>query len=971
MAWGATITVGEGGTYPATDAGLNQAIAAASAGDVIELTSDIAYATNGTGLIDITKSITLDGQGHTIWGYGVAQTHVSGSGQNHKAVIAVNANVFDAVTAPTLDVTFKNLTLGNFIDEYTEAGEQKAAVNARFYGIISYDGVQKLTIDNITIKTGVIYDDKNKKWVGPGNQQPLCFNGINTTPLQLTVKDSYIGAGNGAYPVYVLKPITANLTNVTTEGWCALYFKYRYQPCGAWTAYGAVAGTRGSVVTANNCAFNAPNIHEGQTNGFAVFPLEDDGITLNLNNCSMNAERFTAQAQMVFSLQYGSRPVDDENLAPVVVNISGDNTHLYNVELGRFALSGWNTNDDDYSTTYTPKYKNAPLHINITGGTFTVDPSQIKFRNYNNTGDAVEWEYAYIDPAIYEVNQVSQGSTPVWRVVKIAKEKTPGVKYDLNDLVTGEGVAEGNNPVSSFDLSTGSQMTLNQETTTAGYVEVKDNGSNGTTVTVGKDSGTDKDQKLIINNGLDVQGNSKVEVKVGSTLEIGEGGIVTEKPENIVIGADENGAASLIMDPTITVNQTPNLTVKMKAKQIGADTYGKYHWHRFAMPVAAGITSWQKEGTSALTNTYPTYLYGWDYVNNQWLKLTKGVKGMVPLMGYTLTLASDEIKGWTGALEDVTYIFKGNLVGNTNQALNFQAEGFNFFGNSYTGYMDVLTLIQGLESNNVEGTVYMWCNDPDNQEGYYQSYVGVSLYRLQNLPFTLASWQKEVAPMQTFILRLRGADSANEEVDYASAIWGNPRYGHPTPTSAPRRMAAALNDNTYMEIVVKGANGKGDCIDFAEDANHTDSFESGYDVVKYMNENRINLYTTLANENFSSVVTDNVLGKTINIQTTSDINYTMTFKNLFGNEYAIRDNATGKVINMEEGASYEFSAQPNSTVEGRFEIVNVNKAPTAIENTEVKANVKGIYTLMGQYVGEDFNTLPAGVYVVDGVKIVK
>jgi len=113
------------------------------------------------------------------------------------------------------------------------------------------------------------------------------------------------------------------------------------------------------------------------------------------------------------------------------------------------------------------------------------------------------------------------------------------------------------------------------------------------------------------------------------------------------------------------------------------------------------------------------------------------------------------------------------------------------------------------------------------------------------------------------------------------------------------------------------------------------------------------------------------LGKTINIQTTSDINYTMTFKNLSGNEYAIRDNATGKVINMEEGASYEFSAQPNSTVEGRFEIVNVNKAPTAIENTEVKANVKGIYTLMGQYVGEDFNTLPAGVYVVDGVKIVK
>ena len=57
MAWSATFTVGEGGTYPATDAGLNSAIAAASAGDVIQLTSDIAYTTNGTGLINITKSI--------------------------------------------------------------------------------------------------------------------------------------------------------------------------------------------------------------------------------------------------------------------------------------------------------------------------------------------------------------------------------------------------------------------------------------------------------------------------------------------------------------------------------------------------------------------------------------------------------------------------------------------------------------------------------------------------------------------------------------------------------------------------------------------------------------------------------------------------------------------------------------------------------------------------------------------------
>jgi hypothetical protein len=194
--------------------------------------------------------------------------------------------------------------------------------------------------------------------------------------------------------------------------------------------------------------------------------------------------------------------------------------------------------------------------------------------------------------------------------VKKAEEKEPGVMYDLNDLVAGEGVDEGNNPVSSFDLSTGSEMELNQETTTAGYVQVKDNKDtdDATIIKVGKvenagtPSETKVDQTLVINNGLDVQGESQVIVQAGSTVQIGEGGINTEKPENIVIEADEKGAASLIMDPAITVNQTPNLTVRMTAKQIGRDDKGDFYWHRFALPVAADFTSWEKEGNLVAAN---------------------------------------------------------------------------------------------------------------------------------------------------------------------------------------------------------------------------------------------------------------------------------------------------------------------------------------------------------------------------------
>jgi hypothetical protein len=138
-----------------------------------------------------------------------------------------------------------------------------------------------------------------------------------------------------------------------------------------------------------------------------------------------------------------------------------------------------------------------------------------------------------------------------------------------------------------------------------------------------------------------------------------------------------------------------------------------------------------------------------------------------------------------------------------------------------------------------------------------------------------------------------------------------------------------------------------------------------------MNERYINLYATVSGEDYTSVATDNIEGKTISLQTKNDLTYTISFENVETEGYALLDKLTNNIVVIAEGNTYEFAAQPNSTVEGRFEIVSRAQMPTAIENTEVNANVKGIYTITGQYLGENFDILPAGVYVVNGVKIVK
>lgn len=485
-------------------------------------------------------------------------------------------------------------------------------------------------------------------------------------------------------------------------------------------------------------------------------------------------------------------------------------------------------------------------------------------------------------------------------------------------------------------------------------------------LTINSGSGTAQGerQKLTIKDGAVLQvknlimnSYAQIIVEAGGKLIVeGKQGINAPSVDNIILESSEAKQATFLFNPEVSSNKYPKATVDMTVAK-GVDEDGDV-WTRFAIPVRhMPTTGWIKK------NNATTWLYGWDYEANEgkgaWATVTNGSltgsKAMKPWTGYTLSnnLQSAEV-----------YTFKDSLVGNVNAELKFVHEGYNYFGNSYSSYIDAKTLLQGLTDSHVDGAVYMW-------SVANQAYTSTSLYAL-NKP-DIDDWQKDVAPMQTFILKLRGADKATQSVNYDAAVWSNPRYGHSvvSANNAPRRQMAESNDDAYINMVVTAANGKSDRILFFENAANSDAYENGYDASKYMNENTINFYATVNGENLSNVVTDNLEGKLVTLQTNEDVTYTISFKTVEGNEYVLRDNVTGAEVAIFAGNTYEFAAQPNSVIEGRFEIIKAAKMPTAIENTEVKANVKGIYTLTGQYLGEDFSVLPAGVYVVNGVKIVK
>ena len=467
--------------------------------------------------------------------------------------------------------------------------------------------------------------------------------------------------------------------------------------------------------------------------------------------------------------------------------------------------------------------------------------------------------------------------------------------------------------------------------------------------------GQPREQTLTIEEGATLKvgrvvlgPKAQIIVEPGAKLIVnGEQGIVAPVVDNIVLQASATDQAVFLFNPGVTSNRHPSATVTMKTKDIGylmVNEAKEYFWHRFALPIQE-VTSWTK------TPNVGAYVYGWNYVNNAWENYT-ALTQMKPFIGTTLTVDND-------GLIEVDFTFKGSLAGgNDNNDLKFERDGFHFFGNSYTGHISIANLVaQLMADTKIDGSIWVW-----NTEN--QGYVAVPLMNQ-----TLLAQYPEIAPMQTFILKQNVTGTNTTELNYESAVWSNPRYASFTGKAAPRRHEA--DETTRMRIVVSAENGKGDFVMFTEDGMFSDGYENGYDATKFMNENAINMYSTLEGENYSVVATDNIDGKMLTIQTNNGVNYTLSFDNVNGEAYAIRDNVTNQVIAIEDGATYEFAAQPNSVVEGRFEIVVRQNMPTAIENTEVKANVKGIYTVMGQYVGEDFEILPAGIYVVNGVKIVK
>ena len=273
MAWGSEIVVNNFND-------LKTALSAEGTADVVKLGQDIAYATNGSDLLNIQRSLTLDGQGHKITGWGTCNSNHGGTAYYVLTPLAINYGE----EASNLDVTLKNLTTSTVSN----------TAKKHEIGLTVMDKVAKLTIQDCDIRSHTVS--------GAANSHGIAFYGETSDALVLNVENSFVSAGASGYGFSVLKPIDANLLNSTLEGYSSVTFyapnSYMYATYKTAMAFGMNnSGSRGTTFYAKSCDFNAPNIHSGVSNAYATFAIQDDGINLTLDNCGIDATQIGDQQQ--------------------------------------------------------------------------------------------------------------------------------------------------------------------------------------------------------------------------------------------------------------------------------------------------------------------------------------------------------------------------------------------------------------------------------------------------------------------------------------------------------------------------------------------------------------------------------------------------------------------------------------------------------------------------------------------------
>ncbi|MBQ7531400.1 MAG: hypothetical protein IJT12_06800 [Paludibacteraceae bacterium] len=570
--------------------------------------------------------------------------------------------------------------------------------------------------------------------------------------------------------------------------------------------------------------------------------------------------------------------------------------------------------------------------IVVAGGvTIEGGETSVTYGNEGNLGDIIDGSSTYMttvtDPETgKQTVVVSSGSEPVI---------VPN-EFDINLFAGGsdvnlsdEGLVEKNQVFnSSLSKMYINTLQINPPTSTVTL-----------TITAGK---TIQAKNILLG------GKGKIIVEPGAQLIVSGGeGVVSLNPENLVLQTSATQQAKFLIDPEVDVNAHPKATVEFVSTRAFAESAENYQSERFAIPTHNAITSIECTTADLVTNIQLFDTKGWknlgNLVNSTFANISQLNK---PFAAYTL-LPNNGSASPTNA----TYRFTGELTGNMDATLTLDHE-FTPFANSYSADLDVYELMSAIDAE-----------APITAAVYVQVSQGAGHFRWDAVDEEWFDGEK-LTPLQPFVLHNESMTVQESAVDYADMVWAPATGASPAPA---RRAAIKKNNNTAkLRIVVSDNQGECDNVKMTESATQLTN------APKYMNDD-VNFYAHAGESKLAIMAAEDLEDTYLGFSTVKGGEFTISFANADGREFDLIDLETGARVEANEGQIYTFSAAKNTNADYRFKLVERKKVITDVDKIGTDKKAQGIYTIMGQYVGEMnlWNTLPAGVYVVDGTKRVK
>lgn len=419
---------------------------------------------------------------------------------------------------------------------------------------------------------------------------------------------------------------------------------------------------------------------------------------------------------------------------------------------------------------------------------------------------------------------------------------------------------------------------------------------------------------------MKIEGSSAVTIAPEGGLTIGAGGITGATDDNLKLAAGTSGS---VKGKTGYLKISPAYTGEMP--QATAELYSVAYFDMTAED-RNNVGSWQYVGSpmkkeeSVLARTVFTnsWIYNWDEASGEW-KNNRKTLVLEPFKGYATSQYSNDggmLINYKGQLEA-----QGDRVLQLSYTAASPEAGVNVLANSYAAPIDI-TKFENADFSGAEATVYLFNTGSKNNAAEAGGINDAGQYIAVPIHLAGTDGRPSLIPsMQGFYVLAKQA-GATLTLNYERLVWGAANGN-----AALRAPQGVREQGMGTLCIGLSADGWGDRLYLTENEAYTTAFENGYDAHKMMSGN-LNIYAIEGSDTLAVDATNSIIGTRIGVRTGDETAYTITFCQVDSErDLALRDIETDEEIDIREGQTYTFFAEPNSVIAGRFVIVEAGGQP--------------------------------------------